>query len=68
MGITELSQESQESQEKLDAIAIFMNDEIREAVHYDLAPCEPITFLEEYVKRDPAFTKVLDTEFGLKIL
>lgn len=45
-----------------------MNDEIRESVHYDLAPCKPITFLEEYVKRDPAFTKVLDTEFGLKIL
>ena len=29
----------------------FMDDEIREAVHEDLAPCTDEEFLEEYIKR-----------------
>lgn len=29
----------------------FMDDEIREAVHRDLAPCRNVEFLTEYLKR-----------------
>ena len=33
------------SQEALDAIATYMKDDIREDLHFRLAPCEPIVFL-----------------------
>ena len=31
-----------------DAVSEFMDPETREAVHSELAPCEPITFLRHY--------------------
>lgn len=55
------------TQEKLDVIATCMNDEIREAVHFDMAPCKPEEFLKEYVKRDPDFAKLLKSEFGIEM-
>lgn len=36
------------TQEKMDAIAVLMDDETREKVHRELAPCEPIEFLKRY--------------------
>ena len=42
-----------------DAIVTYMNDDIREDVHFDLAPCSEEEFLDEYVKRDPEFEKLL---------
>ena len=36
---------------QLDAYAQIMDDDIRESVHDDLAPCTPAEFLAEYVKR-----------------
>lgn len=35
------------------AVAL-MDDEIREAVHADLAPCSEVEFLEEYMRRHEA--------------
>ena len=55
------------SQETLDVIATYMNDSIREDLHFRLAPCEPIVFLQEYCKRDTGFINVLKTEFGIKM-
>ena len=34
-----------------DSAVALMDDEIREAVHEDLAPCTDLEFLEEYMKR-----------------
>ena len=34
-----------------NAAVALMDDEIREAVHADLAPCTEIEFLTEYMKR-----------------
>lgn len=34
-----------------DAIVNLMDDELREAVHRDIAPCTDDEFLEEYRKR-----------------
>lgn len=53
------------TQELLDVIATYMNDDIRESLHYKLAPCEPDVFLKEYIKRDPGFEKLLYSEFGI---
>ena len=36
---------------QIDAYAQVMNDDIREAIHSDLAPCSPATFLAAYIKR-----------------
>ena len=36
-----------------DTLAYYMDDEIREAVHCDMAPCDELEFLAEYLKRDP---------------
>jgi len=34
-----------------DAAVMLMDDEIREEIHNDLAPCTDLEFLEEYMKR-----------------
>lgn len=53
------------TQELLDVIATYMDDDTRESLHYEFAPCKPEVFLEEYIKRDPGFEKLLHSEFGI---
>ena len=36
-----------------DALVDFMDDDTREAVHFDLAPCTNLEFLAEYLRRAP---------------
>lgn len=55
------------TQELMDTIATYMNDDIREDLHSRLAPCEPDFFLREYVKRDSNFEKFLYDEFGIEM-
>ena len=55
------------TQEKMDAIAVLMDDETREKVHRELAPCEPIEFLKRYCELEPSFEAVLKNEFGIEI-
>ena len=55
------------TQELMDIIATYMNDVIREYLHFRLAQCEPDLFLREYVKRDPEFEKLLYDEFGIEM-
>ena len=50
-----------------DAIVGYMDDDIRENVHNDLAPCSEEEFLDEYVNRDPEFEKLLHEEFGIEM-
>ena len=38
------------TKEKLDIIATYMDDEIREKVHFEMAPCEPTDFLKRYLE------------------
>ena len=37
-----------------DVIVNYMDDDTREAVHAELAPCTEVEFLREYLKRSPA--------------
>lgn len=55
------------TQEKMDAIAVLMDDETREKVHRESAPCEPIEFLKRYCELEPRFETVLKNEFGIEI-
>lgn len=43
-----------------DQIVELMNDDIREAVHAELAPCTNEEFLERYLELDPDFQATLD--------
>ncbi len=55
------------TQELMDTIASYMDDEKRESVHFELAPCEPEKFLKRYLELDPDFEELLDNEFGIEV-
>lgn len=55
------------TQDALDVIATYMNDEIREKVHFELAPCTPEEFLKRYVELDPDFEELLISEFSIEM-
>lgn len=51
----------------MDVIAVYMDDDKREQVHFELAPCEPEEFLKRYLELDPEFECVLKSEFGIEL-
>lgn len=55
------------TQEELDVIATYMNDDIREDVAFDLDSCTPEEFLKEYVRRDEDFEELLKSEFSIEM-
>ena len=55
------------TQEELDVIATYMNDDIREDVAFDLDSCTPEEFLKEYVSKDEDFEELLRTEFSIEL-
>lgn len=46
-----------------DAIVSLMDEDARERVHYEMAPCTELEFLERYIQLDPDFENVLYREF-----
>lgn len=54
-------------QKTMDAIAVYMDDDKRERVHFELAPCEPEEFLKRYLEIDPDFENVLKSEFSIEL-
>ena len=58
------------TQADLDVIATYMDDDLREALHEDIAPCTPEYFLREYIWRykdeDPGFLTVMKEAFNTK--
>lgn len=53
------------SQSLMDVIATYMDDDIRERVHFELAPCTPEEFLIRYIELDPDFETLLWSEFSI---
>lgn len=51
----------------MEAIASLMDDEKREQVHAELAPCSNEEFLRRYVELDPEFENVLRSEFNVNL-
>lgn len=49
-----------------ESIVNLMDDETREAVHAEYAPCSKRWFLESYLERDSEFEQVLAEEFGIE--
>ena len=52
---------------KFETIASYMNDEIREQVHAELAPCTETEFLRRYLELDEEFYNLLNSEFGIPL-
>ena len=50
----------------MDNIASYMDDEIREELHNEIAPCSHEEFISAYIKRDPSFEEFLEQEFNFK--
>lgn len=51
----------------MDTIATYMDDEKRKQVYFELAPCSQEEFLKRYLELDPDFAKLLYNEFGIEI-
>lgn len=49
-----------------NSIVIYMDDEKREEVHREKAPCSREEFLKAYLEKDPAFVVTLEQEFDWK--
>ncbi len=54
------------TQDDMDNIATYMDDEIRERLHFELAPCKPEEFLAAYMEKDPEFEELLEREFDFE--
>lgn len=65
--MTRYGEEFELTQELIDAIAVYMDDEKREKVHFELAPCDPVDFLKRYLELDPDFEEVLKSEFSIEM-
>lgn len=62
----ELDFDVPENERTWEAIASYMDDDIREALHAELAPCTSTEFLDRYLKEDPDFEEnILKGEFGI---
>lgn len=51
--------------ELMETISNYMNDDIRESLHFDLSPCSNEDFLKAYCKTDPDFSILLWSEFRI---
>ena len=51
------------SDKLMDTIGSYMDDEKREQVHAELAPCTPEEFLARYLELDTDFEELLRIEF-----
>lgn len=54
-------------QEFMDVIVAYMNNDIREKVHFEMAPCTPEEFLKRYCELDPEFESLLKSEFSIEL-
>ena len=65
--MTRHGEEFEITQELMDTIATYMDDEKREKVHFELAPCQPEEFLKRYLELDPDFEELLESEFSIEL-
>lgn len=65
--MTRYGEEFELTQELMDTIATYMDDDKREKVHFELAPCHPEEFLKRYLELDPDFGELLESEFSIEL-
>ncbi len=50
----------------MEIISIYMDEEAKEKIHLELAPCEPEDFLKRYIELDPEFEVLLKSKFNIE--
>jgi hypothetical protein len=55
------------TKKRFETIVTYMDDEIREQVHAELAPCTETEFLKRYLELDEDFYNLLNSEFGIPL-
>lgn len=55
------------TQKEMDVIATYMDDDLREQICSELAPCEPGEFLTRYCELVPEFGNLLKDEFLVEL-
>lgn len=55
------------NEKTMNAITCYMDDDKREQVHAELAPCTNEEFLKRYLELDPQFESLLKNEFGIEM-
>jgi hypothetical protein len=64
----EFDLDAPENERIWESIASYMDDDIRESVHAELAPCTNTEFLNSYLEKDPDFEEnILHGEFGIDL-
>ena len=61
------NEEFEINQDLMDTIASYMDDDKREHVHFELAPCTCEEFIRRYLDLDPDFEDLLYQEFGIEV-
>ena len=49
----------------MEIISAYMNNDIKEEIHCELAPCQPEVFLSRYIEFDPGFEELLKEKFKI---
>ncbi len=50
--------------EEMEVFEAYMDRDIMERVHFELAPCTNYEFLKRYCELDDGFEEFIDSEFG----
>ena len=53
--------------EEMNDMALYMNDDLREAIHRELAPCTNEEFIIAYCNANPAFEICLSELFNIEL-
>lgn len=51
----------------MEIISAYMDNEIKEQIHCELAPCKPEVFLSWYIELDPGFEELLKEKFKIAV-
>lgn len=54
------------TQDQMNVIATYMDDEVREQISFKFAPCANEFFLRKYCEEVPEFADILEDEFGIE--
>ena len=56
------------TQEEIDILAVYMDNDVRERVHSELAPCTPTEFLKRYLIYKPDFSTIVKNVINVDVL
>ena len=56
------------TQEEIDILAVYMDNDVRERVHSELALCTPTEFLKRYLIYEPDFSTIVKNVIDVDVL